>query len=218
MAEGKRCKRCHCPLAKVLARGACCGKWVELTPGQGLVGQGECLAGLYIVCRGGVRCVRVTRHGRTQILLPWLSRGWVLGRLDAGGDGPWPYGVQAVGTSAVTYVAAAEARRVLATCPESALALLRQQARLEAALFQRLSDCLGRPARERLILTLLHAQEVAREPGCVRLTNRELADLTGNTPVTVSQQLGWLKAQRAVWRVAGRLRFDRAALQRLLDD
>ncbi len=187
--------------------------------GETVFAQGSMILGVYILCRGKIQLAHRTGDGRTQIV-KFLSDGDCFGE-----EGFWQahassVSAQALAESVVGWISLADFQELLRRSPSIGLEMQRRLVAEIRELRVRLAERAYLGARERLIKLILELGEKygqKSEQGVqidLELTERELAEMLGNTHEWVCKQMRILWKRRLVAYRRGELMIlDEAGLR-----
>jgi CRP-like cAMP-binding protein len=166
--------------------------------GETLFAQGETISGCYVLCWGKIQLAHRTRNGQIYII-KFLRGGECFGE-----EGFWQasassVSARALAESVVGWISPADFQELLRRNSSIALEIQKRLSEEIKELRVRLAERAYLGARERLIKLLL---ELGEKYGCkgeqglvmsLELTERDLAEMLGNTPEWTCKQLCVLK-------------------------
>lgn len=166
--------------------------------GEAIFPQGETISGCHILCQGKIQLAHRTCDGRTQIV-KFLRDGDCFGEEGFWQASPSSLSARALTESVVGWIGAADFQELLRRNSALALEIQKRLASEVKELRVRLAELAYLGTRERLVKLLV---ELGEKYGCqsdqglvidLELTERNLAEMLGNTPEWVCKQLGVLK-------------------------
>ena len=185
----------------------------SLRPGEPLVAEGDSPTGLHIVLSGVLKSCRLLEGGSAQTLALYSARDWL--GVQAMALRREPATIASVSASRLATVSATELKRLMEDHPAIMEALWRATAR-EAAILQEWILGMGRRTATSHIAHLLCEMAVRlRIAGRARgnvydfpLTQGELADAAGISPVHVNRVLQALRAEGLIQLNRNQLRIE----------
>ena len=171
----------------------------RFAPGESLFGQGDAPSEFFVNEEGRVKVWRATKEG-VAITLTLLGPGAPLGTLGAAQNDPHNATATALAPVAATAWGIAAVRRIMATDPAVAAAILRIVTSYAEQMIQRLEEVSTVPIEQRLARTLLRQRAALGGDDRLELSRQDLADLTSSTLPTVSRIMS--RWRRARW-IAG---------------
>ncbi len=171
-----------------------------LEAGEVLALEGEPCTMVYVVLRGRLYALKTSPEGREQIVNSLLA-GQVLYAVPALDGLPLPATTQAASRAVVLSIPKGAFLEALRTCPDMAMAVLRDFAGRLRRLTALVEDLALRSVAERLARLLY---ERALQPGSPRMTQREMAAHLGTVREVVARALaqferqGWIRLGRGV--------------------
>ncbi len=190
--------------------------------GETIFHQGAVISGLYVLCDGKVKLARCTSDGHKQII-KLLGDGDLFGELGLWEAQASSVSAQALADSVVGWLSLGDFQELLKRYPPMALGIQRRLAQEIGDLYVRLAERAYARARERLIKLLLElGAKYGRESDQglqidLELTERDIAEMLGNTPEWVCKQLGVLKRRGLIAYRRGELVIlDEVELRRYL--
>jgi CRP/FNR family cyclic AMP-dependent transcriptional regulator len=186
-------------VVQALANVASCHRYAD---GAILFGEGEPVAGLYLIEEGSVKICRFSKEGREHTLRVF-ERGDTFNDVAAFDGGPNPATAIAFGDVVVWRIARADLEQLAHRYPALAWALLESIARRTRYLVNLVQDLSARNVKARLARLLLE-QAQASEPynAAQMLTQEEMASRLGTVREVVGRALRSLVA-------SGIIEFDR---------
>jgi len=185
-----------------------------LEEGEILALEGDPCTAVYVVLRGRVHALKTSAEGREQIVTSLLV-GQVLYAVPALDGLPLPATAQAATHSVVLAIPRQAFLDALRTCPDMAMAVLRDFAGRLRQLTALVEDLALRSVAGRLARLLY---ERASQPGSPRMTQREMAAHLGTVREVVARTLaqferqGWIRLGRGVIEI-----LDAEALRKAAD-
>jgi CRP/FNR family transcriptional regulator len=169
--------------------------------GETIFAQRSTISGCHILCQGKVQLAHRTGDVRTQIVT-FLRDGECFGEEGFWQPSPSSVAAQVLANSVVGWLSPADFQELLRRNSSIALEIQRRLAGEVRELRVRLAELAYLGTRERLIKLLL---ELGEKYGCRRsdsglaidleLTERELAEMLGNTREWICKQMGVLKSR-----------------------
>lgn len=182
------CRTCPLGLADLSLYTA---KMLRFRPKEWIYQQGDPVIGIYCLCKGQVRMVYYTLQGQRQ-LLGYLRSGGLLGIEALGGVAKHLYSVQATDMSFVRLILREELDKIVDGSTAKKILQYLSYTLLDRE--RRLTEILGRPALERLMLALRYFNQ----RGIVRVTLDDLAALSGVRVETVCRKLQQLQKRNLI--------------------
>ncbi|MEM2591797.1 MAG: Crp/Fnr family transcriptional regulator [Thermofilaceae archaeon] len=168
--------------------------------GEPIFAQGSTISGCYVLCQGKVQLAHRTRDGYTQIV-KFLRDGDCFGEEGFWQASPSSVSARALAESVVGWLSPADFQELLRRNSSFALEIQKRLVSEVKELRMRLAEQAYLGTRERLIKLILELGERyghRSDHGLIidlKLTERELAGMLGNTPEWVCKQIGVLKSR-----------------------
>jgi len=188
--------------------------------GETVLTEGEPCKGLYFIVSGRVKAYKLSADGREQVLRI-LGPGRTFNDVPVFDGGPNPGSVAAVEPSSIGMVPRAALLALVEKHPQVATAVIRILASRLRALTLMVEDLSLRGVMARVAKLLVDSsrgRETVIEGGggpCVRLTQHQIATLTGSVREVVQRALKTLEKEGAIRLARARVVvLDQAALER----
>jgi len=188
--------------------------------GEVVLVEGEPCEGLYFVMSGRVKVFKVSAEGKEQVLRI-LSPGRTFNDVPVFDGGPNPGSIAALEPSTIGHVPKGAVLALVEKRPQVAMAVIRLLASRLRALTSMIEDLslrgvVARVAKLLLDCSLGHQTLVEGAAGpCARLTQQEIAAMTGSVREVVQRALKALEREGAVKLERARVRIlDASILQR----
>lgn len=197
--------------AAVLARLAAEARERRCAAGELVLAEGEPCPGLSVVVSGRVKAFKLSEDGREQVLRI-LGAGRTFNDVPLFDDGPNPASVAALEETTVALLPAARIHALVLERPDVAAAVIRVLAQRLRAVTEMVEDLALRGVTARVARLLLQcsrgAPPLAEGVGdhCARLTQQQLAAMTGSVREVVQRSLKALEREGAIKLTRGSIR------------
>lgn len=180
--------------------------------GELVFSQSELVTALFILKEGRIRIFRVAEDGKT-LTIAILEPGAVFGEMLLIGQQMYDNYAEAIETSVVCQLSAADVEEHFLSNPRTAVKISRLLGEQVARLEERLTDMALRPLTARTAATLLTLEKAAprtrfTQARVVKLTHEQLAGLLGATREATSKTMADFAARGLIRQGRGRITID----------